>query len=144
MHSKEFIAHIQDDAVVRAIQIAEKNSTAELRVMVSGKKVTDPLREAWNAFSRHGMDQTQLRNAILIFLAPESRQFALIRDEGFNPHDTPERWTEFASILEEGFKSGNYTSSLVTVITGLGKWMATCFPRQADDTNELADGIIRE
>jgi len=144
MHSKEFIAHIQDDAVVRAIQVAEQNSTAELRVMVTGRKVTDPLREAWSAFARHGMDRTRERNAILIFLAPETRQFALIRDEGFNSHDTPERWQHLAATLEQGFRSGDYTSPLVAVITELGKWMANCFPRQADDVNELPDGILRE
>lgn len=144
MKPKHLLTHIQDTAITCAIQDLEKKTSGELRVLVTGKPVTDAYQAAREAFVQLHMDRTTQRNAVLIFLAPEAQKFALIHDEGYTGKTTPTFWQDLATQLHHGFQSGDYTTTLVQIIAQAAEHMAQYFPHHPGDHNELPDGLIRE
>jgi uncharacterized membrane protein len=144
MNANQFIATIVDEQVTRAIQSAEARTSGELRVFVTDKLVEDPLAEAWKTFARLNMQDTVQRNAVLIFVCPQARKFAIVADEGIHHFCQEAYWSQLAQQLSEGFKMGDYTGSLVRVIEDIGRALAAHFPRLGDDVNELPDEVLRD
>lgn len=144
MNANQFIATIVDEQVIRAIQSAEACSSGELRVFVTDKSVEDPISEAWKTFERLNMRGTAQRNAVLIFVGPKVRKFAIVADEGIQHFCKEVFWNQLAQQLSEGFKAGDYTSSLVRLIEEIGRALAAHFPRLGNDVNELPDEVLRD
>ena len=144
MHSRDFINTLQDASVIQTIRNIESRTTAEVRVMISSRKTDDALRSAWQAFARLGMDKTTARNGVLIFIAPEARKFAIIGDEGIHQHCNPGQWEKLAGEMAAGFKSQDFTGALVRVLEAVGHTLATHFPGNHDNQNELPDDVVRE
>lgn len=132
---------IDHPRVVAAIQAAELRTSGEIRVLLAKHKAPDPVAAATKHFERLGMTNTQARNGVLIFLAPRSRTFAVIGDTGVHEKCGPAFWTELAAAMETHFKGGDFTAGLVHGIERAGDLLATHFPRQPDDKNELPDEI---
>src|SRR6266480_5159330 len=82
MHHKEFVSKLDETRIVKAITGAERKSSGEIRVYVSHRKRTDPLAFAQKRFLELGMTNTRHRNAVLIYLVPRTRQFAIVGDRG--------------------------------------------------------------
>ncbi|WP_395731943.1 TPM domain-containing protein [Prosthecobacter sp.] len=144
MNANQFIATIVDEQVIRAIQSAEARSSGELRVFVTDKSVEHPISEAWKTFERLNMRGTAQRNAVLIFVAPQARKFAIVADEGIHHFCKEAFWNQLAHQLSEGFKAGDYTGSLVRLIDDIGQALAVHFPRLENDANELPDEVLRD
>lgn len=144
MKARTLLFQLNDDAITRAIQDLELKTSGELRVLVSTRPVQDPLQSARQAFARLGMHRTSRRNAVLVFLAPESQKFALIYDQGYQGRTTPEFWQSLATRLHQGFQAGAYTDALVQVIAQVAAHMAALFPRLPGDANELPDTPVHE
>jgi uncharacterized membrane protein len=144
MKTEKLLFEIHDADIAQAIQALEQKTSGELRVYVTSQSVTDTLTAAWKAFARLGMNRTSLRNAALIFVAPEAQKFALIHDQGYANKTTPDFWQTLATQLHTGFKSGAYTATLVQVIAQCADHMAQHFPHQPGDTNELPNTLFRE
>jgi len=132
---------IDHPRVVAAIGEAERKTSGEIRVVLSRRKVAEPVAEAQRQFERLGMTQTAARNGVLILLAPRSRTFAVIGDTGVHEKCGDLFWTELAAAMTEHFKRGDFTAGLVHGIERAGALLAEHFPRQADDRNELPDEI---
>ncbi|MCF7789118.1 MAG: TPM domain-containing protein [Prosthecobacter sp.] len=144
MNADQFIATIVDEQVIQAIQSAEARTSGELRVFVTDKIVEDPMAEAWKTFARLKMQDTVQRNAVLIFVAPKARKFAIVADEGIHHFCQEVFWNQLAQQLSEGFKAGDYTGSLVRLIGEIGQALAAHFPRLEGDVNELPDDVMRD
>lgn len=144
MNANQFIATIVDQQVVQAIQSAEAQTSGELRVFVTDKIVEDPTSEAWKTFAGLNMQNTAQRNAVLIFVAPKARKFAIVADEGIHHFCKEAFWNQLAHQLSEGFKAGDYTGSLVRLIEDIGRALAAHFPRLEADANELPDEVLRD
>lgn len=144
MNANQFIATIVDEQVTRAIQSAEARTSGELRVFVTDKLLEDPIAEAWKTFARLKMQETAQRNAVLIFVGPKARKFAIVADEGIHHFCKEAFWNQLAQQLSEGFKAGDYTSSLVRLIDDIGQVLSAHFPRLKDDVNELPDEVLRD
>jgi uncharacterized membrane protein len=127
--------------VVAAIGAAERTSSGEIRVVVSRRKITEPVAEAKKQFERLGMTQTAARNGVLILLAPRSRTFAVIGDTAIHEKCGPAFWTELAAAMTEHFRRGEFTAGLVHGIDRAGALLTEHFPRAADDRNELPNDI---
>ncbi len=144
MNPKDFLSKVRDDEIVAAIKAAEARTSGELRVFVSEKEIADAVVAAQVTFSRLGMTQTRKRNGVLIFVAPHTRQFAVIGDEGIHQRCGPEFWRLLADEMSNCFKQGKFTEGLVLGITKAGELLAAHFPRGADDQNELPDRVARD
>ena len=132
---------IDHPRVVAAIGDAEKKTSGEIRVVISRRKIAEPVTEAQQQVERLGMTATSHRNGVLILLAPRSRTFAVIGDTAVHEKCGDAFWTELAVAMTEHFKRGDFTAGLVHGIEHAGALLADHFPRSADDRNELPDDI---
>jgi len=127
--------------VVAAITAAELKTSGEIRVVLCRHKVTDPVAAAQREFTRLGMTATAARNGVLLYLAPRSRNFAVIGDTGVHEKCGAAFWTELAAAMTEYFKRGDFTSGLELGIARAGDLLAQHFPRADGDRDELPNTI---
>lgn len=92
-------------------------------------------------FKELGMDQTALRNGVLIFIDVDRRKFAVVGDEGIHRKVGPEFWESIRDVLQTYFKKEQYTEGLIRAIEEIGNQLKNYFPYQDDDINELPDDI---
>lgn len=135
------VPKIDHDRVVLAIGAAERRTSGEIRVVVSRKKIAEPMAEAKQQFERLGMTNTALRNGVLILLAPSSRTFAVIGDTAVHKECGEEFWEKIAAVMSEKFRNGEFTEGLIHGIERAGGLLAAHFPRAKDDRNELPNDI---
>lgn len=144
MKPDEMLSHIDDASVIAAIHAVESRSGGEVRVCITGRSVDDPVFEAWQAFARLKMNRTRQRNAALVFIAPETRKFAIVGDEGLHRHCAADFWNQLAEELADGFRKEDYTGALTRVIDSIGGVLSLHFPPQRDGSDELPNEIVRE
>jgi uncharacterized membrane protein len=132
---------LDHDAIVGAIRMAEQRTSGEIRVVVAHSKTATPMAEAQQQFARLGMTNTRSRNGVLIFIAPRSRNFAVIGDSGVHEKCGDAFWTELATAMSELFRTGNFTEGVLHGVDCAGALLAEHFPPNPDDRNELPDGI---
>lgn len=130
------------DRVKAAIQEAEQRTSGEIRVCAEKHCPEEALdRAAWY-FDQLDMQKTAARNGVLIYIATEDHQFAIIGDAGINAIVGDGFWNETRDAMITHFKQGDLTQGLITGITKAGHALAAHFPRMADDKNELPDEIV--
>jgi uncharacterized membrane protein len=133
-----------DRALVEAIRLAEEKTSGEIRVFVTRKKSVDPVADAWEHFEKLGISRTRERNGVLIFIAPSSRNFAILGDTAIHERCGDDFWQDTASRLGIAFAAGRFQEGLVAAIEELGNLLGREFPHRPEDTNELPDGIERD
>lgn len=144
MIHRKFVKQLTHERIHAAIQEAEKKSSGEIRVMISHKPAPDPLAAGQAAFLRLQMERTKYRNAVLLFVAPRSRTFAVIGDEAVHAKCGDDFWRQLAGAMTDYFKRGDYTDGLVHGINRAGDLLAEHFPRDTDDKNELSDDVLED
>ena len=77
MKLDSFISIPDQGRVVDAIGDAEKMTSGEIRVHLTPKCGNDVMRDAIKTFNRLKMYKTRHRNGVLIYMAFESRTFAI-------------------------------------------------------------------
>ena len=143
MIPKPFLQNLQDEKIVKAIQAAESRTSGEIRVYISDAEPADPMAGAKLQFERMEMTNTKDRNGVLIFVAPKSRNFAIIGDEGVHNKCGEQFWKKIADEMSGRFKQGQFTDGIIHGVAAAGEVLSQHFPRQADDINELPDKVER-
>jgi uncharacterized membrane protein len=144
--SQNFIGQLDDAELVRAIQRAERKTSCEIRVFVTDREIgaDDVVKRAASRFEKLGMTATRERNAVLLYFAPRSNQFAIVGDKGVHEKSGDAFWSEVASAVRDELRKGRFTEAIVRGIDILADAFARHFPRQADDRNELPNEIERD
>jgi uncharacterized membrane protein len=132
---------IDHDRVVAAIAAAESRTSGEIRVLLARHKAADPVAAAQGHFGRLGLDRTRRRNAVLIFVAPRSRTFAIIGDTGVHEKCGDAFWREVAAAMAAYFKRGDFTDGLVHGIERAGTLLAAHFPPESGAGGEPPDTV---
>ena len=141
MNPKEFLGKENEKLIVEAIASAEVNTSGEIRVHIESKCKGEVLdRAAW-LFKKLGMQATEARNGVLIYLSVNDRKFAIIGDSGINKVVPIGFWDEIKAIMVSHFKQGEFAIGLIKGIEMSGQQLKQYFPHQADDVNELPDEI---
>ena len=78
--SKDLFTPEQKQQIVAAIKEAEKNTSGEIRVHIDKKCKEDVLDRAAFLFDTLSMQKTAERNGVLIYIATEDRQLAILGD----------------------------------------------------------------
>lgn len=144
MNHQEFINQLDEAKIVTAIVAAENRTSGEIRVYITHHKIADALARARLRFTKLGMEKTRQRNAVLIYLAPHSQQFAVVGDTGVHEKCGDDFWREVAASMEKMLRDGQFTGALLAGVEKVGAVLAAQFPRLPGDTNELSDGIARD
>ncbi len=126
-----------------AIATAERLTSGELRIGISRFYFWGNVRRAAEAtFVRLRMKRTRHRNAVLVFVAPRRRRFAVIGDVGIHERVSPSFWSDLARELEAAFKTGDLTAGLERAVATLGERLAQHFPPDPTEANELPNRVI--
>jgi len=139
--ARSFFTAEQRDTIKQAIIDAELNTSGEIRVHIETWCPGKVLDRAARVFRKLKMDNTELRNGVLIYLAVRNRKFAIIGDGGINAKVGNDFWDDVKSAMTNHFKTKNFTEGLVEAITEAGIKLKTHFPYQSGDVNELPDDI---
>lgn len=144
MRLDDFISIPDQGRVVDAIGDAEKMTSGEIRVHLTPECGTDVMRDAIKTFNRLKMYKTRHRNGVLIYMAFESRKFAILGDSGINAVVPEDYWENEKDTLLEHLKAGDPATGLCKVIASVGEKLKAFFPAEEDDENELSNEISYE
>lgn len=146
MKLKSFLDRLDHDRIVRAIQAAEARSRGEIRVHASSRAVVDAKKAAAEQFEKLGMVGTAEGTGVLIFVAPRSRNLAVLGDHGIHAKGGDELWHEVAAAMEEDFRAGRFGDGVVKAVERVGEVLAEHFPRQdgVADKDELPNTVTED
>ena len=140
-----FFAGLDRPAIVEAIKRAEAKSLGEIRVHLHHGSVSDALEAAKATFVRLGMDKTVHGTGCLLFIAPDTRAFAVIGGAGIHEKVGDTFWNEARDAARACFSQGRFTEGIVTAVDKLGDALALFFPKRGPaDTNELPDDVSED
>ena len=146
MRTEAFLSELDNDRIVAAIKGAEARSRGEIRVHVSNQPTAEVEAAARAQFEKLEMTRTELRNGVLIYVAPQSQRFAVIGDAGIHERCGPDFWTRVAAAMEAAFRAARFTDGILEGVRETGDVLARHFPREGarPDVNELADDVTED
>lgn len=139
--AEDFLKEISEDAITKAIEVAEAGTSGEIRVHVEPDCQGTVLDRASEVFAELHMHKTRLRNGVLIYVAFEDHKFAIIGDGGINAVVEDDFWSVERDILHTSFKEGKYTTGICKAIEGIGEVLNKHFPFRDDLSGELPNEI---
>lgn len=137
----KFFSAAEESQIVDAIRRAEDGTSGEIRVHVEVGARAPALEVAQRIFHELGMEKTAARNGILILLAVDRRQFAILGDEGISRVVSEDFWDEERDLMQRHFRRGEFADGITLAIQQVGTKLKQFFPRRGDDENELPDEI---
>ncbi len=144
MKKSTFIEKLDQAAIAAAIADAERNTSGEIRVVLSHQPAPEPVAAAKAAFVRLRMEKTADRNGVLIFVAPESQTFAIVGDTGIHRQCGPDFWKDVAAAMSASFAAGDFGAGLTAAIRQAGELLRRHFPRRRDDLDELPNTVVEQ
>ena len=132
----------EQEQISEAIARAEKATSGEIRIAIDKHCECTAFEMATAYFAKLGMDKTARRNGVLIYLANEDRKFAIIGDRGIDKVVPPDFWETTRIAMQAHFASGQLARGIIAGVVLAGEKLATFFPAQKDDINELSNDII--
>ena len=141
---KSFFAEVEKKQIVEAIRNAERRTSGEIRVFIESRcRYVDPLDRAAEIFFSLEMDETDDRNAVLLYIAMKDRQLAVFGDEGIHKKVGTDYWNKEVNLLIKEFNTAHYGDGISQCVTDIGEALHQYFPFDNDtDKNELPDDII--
>jgi uncharacterized membrane protein len=140
--SQNFLSDTQKAEIIKAIQLAERNSSGEIRVHIEKIcPMPNVLDRAAEVFAEIGMINTAQQNGVLFYLSIDDRKFAVLGDKGIDKVVPENFWESTKELLRIHFSQGLFTEGLIKGIHSAGEQLKHFFPYQSDDVNELPDDI---
>lgn len=141
---KPFFSQEENDKIVAAIRNAEVCTCGEVRVFVERRcRFIDPLDRAVEIFAELQMQNTNHRNAVLVYVAIKDRQLAIYADSGINEKTGHQYWEDEVKKMVSQFNQENYAEGISNCVADIGVALAHYFPyNKEEDKNELPDEII--
>ncbi|MDP4129070.1 MAG: TPM domain-containing protein [Bacteroidota bacterium] len=141
---KDFFSPAEKNHIVAAIREAEQQTSGEVRVFVESRcRFVDPLDRAAEVFWLLKMEQTEARNAVLVYVAVKDRQLALFGDRGIHEKVGNEFWNSKVAEIISQFRREGISDAIVKMIGDIGAALKYHFPYNGEtDVNELPDDII--
>lgn len=140
---ENFLTREEEQEIIEAIGLAEKETSGEIRVHIEKTTSIAPFDRAMEVFHLLNMDATQLKNGVLIYLAVDDHQFVICGDKGINDVVEADFWDCTKDVMASHFKNGNFKQGLVEGIARAGKRLQEYFPSNDDDKNELSNEISK-
>jgi uncharacterized membrane protein len=141
---KNLLSPSEEEQIVNAIRLAEKNTSGEIRVYVESRcRFMDPVDRAIEIFFGLKMEKTDDHNGVLIYVALKDRQLAIYGDEGIHMKVGKEFWQNAVKQMLMHFNKENYVTGICETVLTIGRTLEKEFPYEPnDDKNELPDAIV--
>jgi uncharacterized membrane protein len=140
---EDFLSKEDEQAIVEAIRVAEKNTSGEIRVHIEQTTSKVPFDRALEVFYELKMNETQQQNGVLFYFAVADKSFAICGDKGINDLVSSDFWDCTKDKMIEQFKAGNFKQGIVDGILNAGEQLKKYFPWSENDTNELSNEISK-
>ncbi len=98
--------------------------------------------EATRQFVARGLQHTEARTGVLIFVSVAERYAEILADAGIDQKVTPDVWDKAVADLIAGIKSGRPANGFVAAIGQCAAVLAAHFPPGAINRNELPNAIV--
>jgi uncharacterized membrane protein len=141
---KEFFTEQEKDQLLEAIRKAEQRTSGEIRLFVETHcRFVDALDRAAELFFQLKMDNTEERNATLIYVAVKDRQAAVMGDIGIHQKVGQQYWSQEIEKMLKLIRNKNLAEGICHCISSIGEALYAHFPyNQETDKNELPDDIV--
>jgi uncharacterized membrane protein len=127
--------------IKRAIEVAEMNTSGEIRVHLENTCKKNVFDRAVDIFEKLEMHKTKLRNGILFYVAVKDRKFVIIGDVGINRKVEEGFWDGIKETVFGFFKGDKIAEGLMEGIRLAGEKLREHFPYESNDVNELSNDI---
>jgi uncharacterized membrane protein len=127
--------------IKRAIEVAEMNTSGEIRVHLENSCKIDVFDRAADLFAQLEMHKTKLRNGILFYVAVKDRKLVILGDAGINRKVPEGFWNEIKDTVLGYFRQEEIACGLMEGIRMAGEQMNEHFPREMGDVDELSNEI---
>jgi uncharacterized membrane protein len=124
-----------------AVEQAERRTSGEIRVHLESRCREDVLDHAAFVFHKLGMDQTEARNGVLLYLAYKDRKFAVLGDVGIHRHVPPHFWDEVYNEGVQHFQNGDWVKGLESAIAACARELEVHFPVGDSHADELSNEV---
>ncbi|MFI2742014.1 TPM domain-containing protein [Zhouia sp. PK063] len=141
--SKSFLTQKDENEIIEAIKLAEKNTSGEIRVHIEKTSKKDAFDRAMEVFYGLEMNNTKQSNGVLIYVAIDDRNFVIYGDKGINDVVEDDFWNSTKEVILNQFKKSNFKQGLIDGILMAGEQLKKHFPWDTNDTNELSDEISK-
>lgn len=138
-----FLTPQEEQEIISAIVVAEKNTSGEIRVHIETTSKKEHYDRALEVFSLLKMDTTKDANAVLIYVAVEDKKFVIYGDKGIDKVVPKNFWNTTKDVIQNHFKNGNFKQGIVEGILKAGEELQAHFPWQTDDVDELSNEISK-
>lgn len=141
MSSDLYLSEEQEQHIIEAIAEAEQQTSGEIRVHIEATCNRDPLERAARIFHELGMDQTELQNGVLIYIASEDHKVAVYAGKGIHKQVEDGFWNGVLNLLIDHFRKDNFEEGIARAVEKVGVKLREFYPYQKGDINELTDDI---
>lgn len=132
------------DKVTESIRSAESETSGEIRVCVAKRAKGNPMDAAAAKFHQLKMEETQLRNSVLIYVCPQDHKAAIIGDIGIHEAANDGFWDNVLEEMLSYFKKDMIVEGVCQGVGRVGELIKVRYPIAENDVNELCDDVILE
>lgn len=93
-------------------------------------------------FCRGAFEKTEKRTGILIFISMMERRVFVLADQGLAAKLPPGTWQNMVDDLVKSLRKKDLKNGLLEAIAACGGLLATHFPAQSHENNEIANDLI--
>lgn len=131
--------------IVAAIAEAERGTTGEIRVHIT-KRLIEPnvFKRAQKVFTKLKMNETQQRNAILLYVNIKRHRFAIVGDQGIHAIVGKKYWEELSQGLTQDLQSTHYERAIAIAVKTLGETLKRYFPSDTHTKDELSNEVTHD
>ncbi len=140
---EEFLTKEEEQEIISAIRIAEKNTSGEIRVHIESKANLEHYERALEVFHFLKMDTTKDANGVLIYVAVNDKKFVIYGDKGINDVVSKDFWNSTRDVMLSHFKQNNFKDGIVKGILKAGTELQAHFPWHIDDKDELSNELSK-
>ena len=139
-----FFSEAEQDSIVSVIREAERATSGEIRIFVESKNpMMDVMDRAKEIFANLGMEKTEHRNAVLLYIATKDHELALYADEGIYNRVGASFWNDAVKDILRQMKGDHIAAGVELGVYRIGQTLKREFPyEKTTDKNELPDNII--
>lgn len=142
----KYLSEEELESISAKINEIEKSTSGELVITIKEKRgwleKTKSVRTlAEKEFVDAKIGKTKGSTGILFFIIFNVKRFSILADNGINEKVDQSVWDEIAKSISDNFKQKKYYNGLVTGIEQAGKILASHFPIQPGDANELSNEV---
>jgi len=141
--AQDFLTIDEELEIVAAIQDAEKATSGEIRVHIEKQAKVAPFERAKEVFHLLKMDETELKNGVLIYLAVDDHAFVICGDKAIDDIVGADFWDITKEAMAAQFKLGNFKQGIIDGVKNAGEQLQKHFPWNEGDSNELSNEISR-